>query len=248
MNPSRKRTVILLSTAIMMLLAILSCTIFDDYETLKPSSADYTQEMFVGQTYDANATQTKAAWTTQKADSTRTRNAAFTSTMEAKATEVVIRQLETEGAAEVETMIALATWEAENLIYGVEPQKVICEGDYTLTMTRLTEPVKSCSFTVPFTLEMYNVGALGGDEFSEATFYWSYVDFQWPDCSVEKMTDTLSTGTFSGGPNGHTDVAWANIQLYTGQTGSVTFTDEDESVSGRCAINNPSVFSGWTGP
>jgi len=149
---------------------------------------------------------------------------------------------------EILTPGVTATNEDENLIYGVKPEKIICEGEYTTTVTNLDEPDQTCSFIVPFTLEFWNVGTLGSAEYGEATFYWSYVNFQWGTCIVDQMTETTSTGTFSGGPNGLATAAWASIQLTAGQTGTLSYSDEDESAYGTCIIDNPAAFSGWTGP
>lgn len=146
------------------------------------------------------------------------------------------------------TQSALQTQEAESLIYGVKPEKMTCEGEYTTTATNLENTDEICSFIVPFMLEFWNVGALGGLDYEGVTFYWSYVDFNWGDCTVTKMTDTTSTGQFSGGPGGSINVTWASIQLKYGQTAILSYNDEDESVEGTCTIDKPAAFSGWTGP
>jgi hypothetical protein len=158
-----------------------------------------------------------------------------------------MRAIETEQVITL-TQSALETSEAEALIYGVRPEKIVCEGEYTTTTTNLDDTDQTCSFIVPFTLEFWNVGALGGADYVGATLYWSYVDFQWGDCSVTKMTETTSIGEFSGGPDGNANVAWASIQLNTGETGSLSYEDEDELAEGTCTIDNPAVFSGWTEP
>ena len=155
--------------------------------------------------------------------------------------------METE-QVETLTQSALETKEAEALIYGVRPEKIICEGEYTTTVTNLDQPSEVCSFDVAFTLEFWNVGAKGGIDYGEATLYWSYVDFQWGSCSVDKMTDTTSIGEFSGGPDGKASVAWASIQISDGEKGSLTYDDENESAEGTCTIDNPAVFSGWSEP
>jgi hypothetical protein len=147
-----------------------------------------------------------------------------------------------------QALIDMGLIEDESLIYGVEPQKVTCEGEYIITITYLDEPVSTCAYTIPFSLEFWNVGSLGGAEFAGATFTWSYVNFQWSDCSVDKMTETTSTGEFSGGPNGSMSAGWASIQLSSGQMASLSYSDEDETMSGNCTILNPSAFAGWTGP
>ena len=149
-----------------------------------------------------------------------------------------------------QAMIDMGLVEDENLIYGVEPQKVSCAGNYTFTMTRANEDetTQSCSFSIPFSLEFWNVGSLGGAEFSGASFTWSFVNFQWSDCSVDTMTETTSTGDFSGGPNGSMSAGWASIQMSSGQMASLSYSDEDETMSGTCTILSPSAFAGWTGP
>jgi hypothetical protein len=149
-----------------------------------------------------------------------------------------------------QALIDMGLVEDENLIYGVEPQKVTCEGNYTFSMTRADEDetAQTCSFSVPFSLEFWNVGALGGAEFAGASFTWSFVDFYWKDCNLNKMTETTSIGEFSGGPNGHASIAWASIQLSSGQMASLSYSDEDEVMSGTCTILSPAAFAGWTGP
>ena len=149
-----------------------------------------------------------------------------------------------------QAMIDMGLVEDENLIYGVEPQKVSCEGNYTFTMTRANEDetTQSCSFSIPFSLEFWNVGSLGGAEFAGASFTWSFVNFQWSDCSVDTMTETTSTGDFSGGPNGSMSAGWASIQMSSGQMASLSYSDEDETMSGTCTMLNSSAFAGWTGP
>ena len=127
-------------------------------------------------------------------------------------------------------------------------EKMTCEGEYTTTATNLENTDEICSFIVPFMLEFWNVGALGGLDYEGVTFYWSYVDFNWGDCTITKMTDTTSTGQFSGGPGGSINVTWASIQLKYGQTAILSYNDEDESVEGTCTIDKPAAFSGWTGP
>jgi len=175
-------------------------------------------------------------------------NAASTSTIAPEATADLLKPLEEQlGTAMGKTLSAMETEDAE-LTYGVKPQKVICEGNYITTVTNVEDPDETCSFDVPFKLEFWNVGAVGGVEYAGATLYWHYVDFQWGSCSVDKMTETTSTGTSSGGPNGLASVEWASIQLSSGLTGSLSYSDEDESASGTCTIENPAVFSGWTGP
>jgi len=136
----------------------------------------------------------------------------------------------------------------DNLIYGVEPKKVFCEGVYTYTSTHLSEPVKSCSFSIPFSLEFWNVGALGGDDFAGATFNWQHVEFKYADCKATQISTRTTPGSFSGGPNGHMNITWASIQLSAGEMGSLSFSDEDETASGSCTISNPAAFAGWTGP
>ena len=150
-----------------------------------------------------------------------------------------------------QALIDMGLIEDENLIYGVEPKKVTCEGNYNWTYSRQKDedkPVETCSFTIPFTLEFWNVGALGGSEFAGATFTWSYVDFHWTQCELNQMTERSDDGEFSGGPNGHSGIVWATIQLMSGQTGSISYSDEDEVMSGTCTISNPESFAGWTGP
>ncbi len=150
-----------------------------------------------------------------------------------------------------QALIDMGLIKDENLIYGVEPQKVTCEGNYTFTNSRQKDedkPVETCSFTIPFKLEFWNVGALGGSEFAGATFTWSYVNFYWSQCELDQMTERSDDGEFSGGPNGHSSIAWATIQLMSGQTGSLSYSDEDEVMSGTCTISNPDSFAGWTGP
>ena len=152
-----------------------------------------------------------------------------------------------------QALIDMGLIEDENLIYGVEPQKVTCEGNYAFTMTQSSEEgedetTQTCSFSIPFSLEFWNVGSQGGAEFAGATFTWSFVNFQWSDCSVDKMTETTSTGEFSGGPNGSMSAGWASIQLSSGQMASLSYSDEDEVMSGTCTILNSAAFAGWTGP
>ncbi|MFN2302503.1 MAG: hypothetical protein ACK2TV_02105, partial [Anaerolineales bacterium] len=149
-----------------------------------------------------------------------------------------------------QALIDMGLVEDENLIYGVEPQKVSCEGNYTITISHLDEDEneQSCSFNIPFSLEFWNVGALGGAEFAGATYTWSYVNFYWDGCEAYQMTETTSNGEFSGGPNGHASATWANFQLSSGQTASLSYSDEDEVMTGTCTILNPSAFAGWTGP
>jgi hypothetical protein len=145
-------------------------------------------------------------------------------------------------------LIEMGLMEEENLIHGVEPKKVTCEGQYTATFTRTEEPVKSCSYNMAFRLEFWNVGALGGAEYGGASFYWNYVSFDYDDCAITSTPEKTTTGQFSGGPNGSLTAGWANVQITSGQTGTLNYTDADEVVSGSCTINNPSAFAGWTGP
>jgi hypothetical protein len=147
-------------------------------------------------------------------------------------------------------LIDMGLIEDENLIYGVEPQKVTCEGSYIATYTELDEddnPI-SCAYTVPFTLELWNVGALGGAEYAGATLNWSYVNYDWSGCTLNELGERSTSGEFSGGPNGNMSAGWASIQMYSGESASISFSDEDERVSGTCTILNPSAFAGWTGP
>jgi len=99
-----------------------------------------------------------------------------------------------------------------------------------------------------FRLEFWNVGALGGAEYGGASFYWNYVSFDYDDCAITSTPEKTTTGQFSGGPNGSLTAGWANVQITSGQTGTLNYTDADEVVSGSCTINNPSAFAGWTGP
>ncbi len=143
-----------------------------------------------------------------------------------------------------QALIDMELVEDDNLIYGVEPKKVFCEGVYTYTNTQL---VKSCSFSIPFSLEFWNVGALGGADFAGASFSWQYVDFN-ADCKATQLSTRTTSGSFSGGPNGHMNTTWASIQLSAGEMGSLSYSDEDETMSGSCTISNPAAFAGWTGP
>lgn len=147
-----------------------------------------------------------------------------------------------------QALIDMGLVEDKNLIYGVEPQKVVCEGEYNLIIMHFEEPVKSCTFSVPFSIEFWNVGALGGADFAGASFYWQYVNFNWDDCSVSSYGENISSGEFSGGPNGHMKIGWATIQLSAGKTGSLSYSDDDETMSGQCTVSNPAAFNGWTGP
>ncbi|HPX96435.1 MAG TPA: hypothetical protein PK057_08370 [Brevefilum fermentans] len=146
-----------------------------------------------------------------------------------------------------QALIDMGLIEDENLIHGVEPQKVTCTGDYVITFTNVYDDgsTRVCSFTIPFSLEFWNVGALGGAEYSGASYTWSYVNFLWDDCSVDNLGERVSTGEFSGGPDGHATIGWANFSLNSGATASISFSDEDENVSGSCTILNTSAFSGW---
>ena len=151
-------------------------------------------------------------------------------------------------AAYQQALIDMGLVEDDNMIYGVEPKKVSCTGTYTYSNTHLTEPVKTCSFSIPFSLEFWNVGAAGGAEYAGATFNWQYVDFKWADCKTSQIANKSTSGSFSGGPNGNTTVGCASIQLSAGEMGSLSYSDEDETMSGTCTISNPSAFAGWTGP
>lgn len=146
-----------------------------------------------------------------------------------------------------QALIDMGLIEDENLIHGVEPQKVTCTGDYVSTFTEVyeDESARVCSFTMPFSIEFWNVGALGGAEYSGASLTWSFVSFKYADCSIGNLEERVSTGEFSGGPNGHATIGWANFSLNSGVTASVSYSDEDEYVSGSCTILNPSAFSGW---
>ena len=156
---------------------------------------------------------------------------------------------EPDGDAKVRELLADGGYiEDENLIHGLEPQKVTCEGQYSYNNTRLEEPVKTCSFNMPFRVEFWNVGVLGGEEFAGATFYWNFVSFDWEGCAITSTPDKISTGQFSGGPNGSMTLGWAFIQISSGQIGTITYSDADETISGTCTINNSAAFSGWTGP
>ena len=140
-----------------------------------------------------------------------------------------------------QALIDMGLIEDENLIYGVEPDKVTCEGSYVATYTELDtdgNPV-ACSYTVPFSLELWNVGALGGAEYGGATLNWSYVNYDLSGCKLNELGERSTTGDFSGGPNGHMSAGWASIQLYSGESASISFSDEDENVSGTCSILNP---------
>ena len=216
MNAPHKRSIILFSIVIIMVLAALACE-FD------------TGGIFVGPNHyysDEEIQQTENALNALKNEATITQEAF----------------LETQSAA------LTSTKGAESLISGVLPQEVICEGNYTTTLTNLANPDETCTYAVPFTLVFYNVGAYGEGEYAAATFHWSYVDFEYDDCEINEMVDKTSTGVFSGGPNGLASVAWASIQLSSGLTGSLSFSDENEYASGTCTVLNPSAFSGWTGP
>lgn len=146
-----------------------------------------------------------------------------------------------------QALIDMGLIEDENLIHGVEPQKVTCTGDYVVTFTNVYEDdsVRTCSFTIPFSIEFWNVGALGGAEYSGASFTWSYVNFLYDGCKIENLTERISTGEFSGGPNGHATISWASFSLNSGATASLSYSADDEYASGSCTILNPSAFSGW---
>ena len=147
-----------------------------------------------------------------------------------------------------QALLDMGLVEDEDLVYGVKPQKVTCDGEYTITITRLKEPQKNCSYIVSFSLDFWNAGSLGGAEYAGANYDWTYIDFSWEDCAVTAYTDKLTTGTFSGGPNGTLTAGWAYVQLNAGQSASLYYSDEDEIISGTCTISNTAAFSGWNGP
>lgn len=83
-------------------------------------------------------------------------------------------------------MISLAPGLAHAQTQGLEPQKVIATNSYMCG-----------SISLPMTIEVWNVGAQGGEAYAQATFS-GY------DCINGKPGSVLKTmyGTFSGGPNG----------------------------------------------
>jgi len=234
MNTSRKRIIMILIILLLCSLACISIEKIPDFilhgfrladptETPNPASTPIIEPSATGDLFEIVEQQAATS---------------FQERLQAMETEQVITQ----------TQSALETSEAESLIHGVKPEKIVCEGEYTTIVTNLDDTDQTCSFNVQFTLEFWNVGALGGADYGVATLYWSYIDFDWGSCHINKMTETTSTGDFSGGPDGHASVTWASIQLRDGETGSVSYEDENESVTGTCIIDNPEVFTGWTKP
>jgi|GEM_PF-1262847 hypothetical protein len=134
-----------------------------------------------------------------------------------------------------------------NLIYGVEPQKVFCEGDYTYLFE--AEGAR-CEYTFGFSVEFWNVGALGGPEYADAIFTIDNPNISpWNNCELNAVNPSVSTITFSGGPNGDFPSDFSGMTLSSGST--ISFSTPPDSVlkaSGECTVQNPEAFNGWTGP
>jgi len=121
--------------------------------------------------------------------------------------------------------------EDEELIYGVKPQKVVCEGGYHGDMFGISRDWK---------IEFWNVGLLGGEEYGELTSYFDGVDENFES----KMF--VDSGTFSGGPNGQITISGRKAD------GGLLYLELDEGISVNdeysCMVLNPEAFDGWTGP
>lgn len=140
--------------------------------------------------------------------------------------------------------------EDPNLIYGVEPQKVFCEGDYTYLFEVEGEFPTRCEYTLGFSVEFWNVGSLGGPEYADAIFTIENPNISpWNNCELNAVNPSMTTITFSGGPNGEFQVEFFSMTLSSGST--ISFSTPPDSVlivSGECTVQNPEAFTGWTGP
>lgn len=108
-----------------------------------------------------------------------------------------------------------------NLIHGVLPTKVTGHATDNKTKDKGS-------------LEFYNVGRLGGEDYSKATYI------------ISRAGKTIKTyeGYFAGGPNGEMHLSSSDGKEIHGQLeGGIEFVSDDGSV---IEIDNPDAFDGWT--
>ncbi|MHB1377130.1 MAG: FecR domain-containing protein [Candidatus Humimicrobiaceae bacterium] len=109
-----------------------------------------------------------------------------------------------------------------NLIHGVVPTKV------TATMSGKTK-----NGTFYFNYEFWNVGELGGDQYSKVTVA-SYFS--------ENESKNVQEGSFTGGPNGDIYIQGSTSQIHLKlHDGNVITNESGESFP----IDNPQAFDGW---
>jgi hypothetical protein len=109
-----------------------------------------------------------------------------------------------------------------NLIHGVVPAKVTA-----------TRSGKTNSGTFYFSYEFWNVGELGGQEYSKviSTSYFS-----------ENESKSVQEGYFTGGPNGDIYIQGSQGQIHLKLHDGVTITNEGGD---SFSIDNPQAFKGW---
>ncbi len=124
-------------------------------------------------------------------------------------------------------MISLTPGLAHAQTQDLEPKKVIAVGSFGMCGS---EPW-------PVTLEVWNVGALGGDAYAEAVLS-SY------DCINGEFGETLKKmyGTFSGGPDGIVTLQNGTCRFIEGKT----IQCGEEGVGSVFVVQNPEAF-GQTG-
>jgi hypothetical protein len=110
----------------------------------------------------------------------------------------------------------------ENLIHGVVPMQV------TATMSG-----KTGKGTFYFTYEFWNVGELGGAQYSAVTCTGYF--------SENDSTD-VSTGTFTGGPNGDIYIQGSTMVIHLKVHDGITITNQGGD---SFSIDNPGAFDGW---
>jgi len=109
-----------------------------------------------------------------------------------------------------------------NLIHGVVPTKV------TATMSGETK-----NGTFYFNYEFWNVGELGGDQYSKVTVA-SYFS--------ENESKSVQEGYFTGGPNGDIYIQGSQGQIHLKLYNGATITNAGGN---SFPIDNPQAFNGW---
>jgi hypothetical protein len=116
----------------------------------------------------------------------------------------------------------------------IEPQLV----------TAVSPPIWICGgVELPWTIEFWNVGAGGGDEYSMIDMYAN-------GCNHDVVTETTHWyGTFEGGPNGKMtlyDSELIDCRLVDGEVVSCSgFTFFDEEITLPFEVLNPEAFEDW---
>jgi hypothetical protein len=128
---------------------------------------------------------------------------------------------------------------ADDLINGVTPQQGKASGTIT---AKCYEPYSDKTYIRSYavTVDFWNVGALGGDQYKTLTMNLTGVGDNL-DCFLGGIT---LTSTFDGGPNGFVagnGELW-QMNLVDGNYFSLTYKGYSASVP----LENPDIFDGWT--